>query len=302
MWNPNNPFLYDIMALEEPEQQAGGSGVPQLQQQPLPLNAPADQHGNVHNVKLPEFWPHAPAMWFARAECRFEIMRVAGERQKFCCVADALPYEQLRLVADLVASPPEQQPYTVLKERLLLAHSMTATQRAEKLFSMPPLGGRRPSDLLAAMFEYCPPGEETSELFKALFLTRLPPEIRVLLEPKEYNDLKQLATHADQKWLTLETRQRVTAAAVQPDMLAEEEQADPVAAVGKFQKYKPKGKQQQESKGATASQAATSAGSSGGNGGGGKKSVALTICWKHAKFGSKAFNCADPSGCQWPEN
>jgi hypothetical protein len=21
MWNPNNPFLYDIMALEEPEQQ-----------------------------------------------------------------------------------------------------------------------------------------------------------------------------------------------------------------------------------------------------------------------------------------
>jgi hypothetical protein len=89
MWNPNNPFLYDIMALEEPEQQAGGSGVPQLQQQPLLLNAPADQHGNAHNVKLPEFWPHAPAMWFARAECRFEIM--AGERQKFCCVADALP-------------------------------------------------------------------------------------------------------------------------------------------------------------------------------------------------------------------
>jgi hypothetical protein len=170
------------MALEEPEQQASGSGVPQLQQQPLIPNAAADQHGNVHSVKLPEFWPHAPAMWFARAECRFEIMRVAGERQKFCCMADALPYEQLRLVADLVASLPEQQPYTVLKERLLLARSMTATQRAEKLFSMPPLGGRLPSDLLTAMFEYCPPGEETSELLKALFLTRLPPEIRVLLE------------------------------------------------------------------------------------------------------------------------
>jgi hypothetical protein len=111
---------------------------------------------------------------------------------------------------------------------------MMAMQRAKKLFPMPALGSIRPSDLMAAMFEYCPPGEETSELFKALFLTRLPPEISVLLEPKEYRDLKQLATHPYQKWLTLEARQRVTTATVQPDMLVEEEQADPVAAVGNF--------------------------------------------------------------------
>jgi hypothetical protein len=162
-------------------------------------------------------------------------LNIVGERTRFCCVANALPYETLRLVADLVASPPMEQPYMLLKERLLLAHAMTATQRAEKLFSLPSLGGRRPSDLLAAMYEFCPPGEETTELFKALFLTRL---------LKQHQDSKQAAT------------------------------APPTA----------------------------QASGGGGSGNGAKKSVTLTICWKHAKFGGKAFSCADPAACQWPEN
>jgi hypothetical protein len=25
------------------------------------------------DVKLPEFWPHAPALWFSRAECMFRL-------------------------------------------------------------------------------------------------------------------------------------------------------------------------------------------------------------------------------------
>jgi hypothetical protein len=303
MWSPNNPFLYDIMALEEPEQQPGTSATPQLQQTAAAAATVPVQPGGVGNVKLPDFWPHAPAMWFARAECRFEMLNIAGERTRFCCVADAMPYETLRLVADLVASPPMEQPYTLLKERLLLAHAMTATQRAEKLFSLPSLGGRRPSDLLAAMYEFCPPGEETTELFKALFLTRLPPEIRVLLEPREHKDLKQMATKADQLWLTLDARQRAaTTAAVQPDSLAEEDQQEPVAAVFRQQKFKSKQKQHQDSKQAATAPPTAQVAGGGGSGNGAKKSVALTICWKHAKFGSKAFSCADPAACQWPEH
>jgi hypothetical protein len=151
MWNPNNPFLYDILAIDgaevgEQPPPVNVGGMP-LVQQYVPPPPPST---STHNIKLPEFWAHAPAMLFARAECRFEMLGVLSERQRFCCVVDALPYETLRLVADLVATPPEGSPYTVLKERLLLAHAMSATQRAEKLFSLPPLGGRRPSDLLAA--------------------------------------------------------------------------------------------------------------------------------------------------------
>jgi hypothetical protein len=306
MWNPNNPFLYDIMAMEGAElQEAGPSGL----QVPSLLVSAAQQQSylvpssSTHGIKLPEFWPHALAMWFARAECRFEMLGMESERQRFCCVADALPYETLRLVADLVATPPEDSPYSTLKERLLLAHAMSATQRAEKLFSMPLLGGRRPSDLLAVMYEYCPAGEEKSQLFKALFLTRLPPEIRVLLEPEEFADLKQLATRADQLWLTLAARQfaatATATATVQPDTLVSEEDADTVAAVaGKRQRFQRRKQKPADAPGP--SSAAAAAGSAAG--GSSKQSVALSICWKHARFGSKAYSCADAGTCQWPEN
>jgi hypothetical protein len=43
---------------------------------------------------------------------------------------------------------------------LLVAHALTPTQVAEKLFELPPVGDRRPADLLAAIFEHCPVGEE----------------------------------------------------------------------------------------------------------------------------------------------
>jgi hypothetical protein len=46
---------------------------------------------------------------------------------------------------------------------------------------MPALGGRKPSELMAAMLETCPRGEEKTNLFTCIFLQRLPWEIRVLL-------------------------------------------------------------------------------------------------------------------------
>jgi hypothetical protein len=66
----------------------------------------------------------------------------------------------------------------------------------------------------------------------------------VLLEPEEYADLKQLATRADQLWLTLAARQFATTAAVQPDTLVPDEEVETLAAVGgrrqRFQRKKSK--------------------------------------------------------------
>jgi hypothetical protein len=213
-----NPFLRMLAAVEDEGVITEDAQPPPQMQQPV-LNLPgggeeAMMYGRPVNVKLPEFWPHAPGLWFARAECRFEMMAVTSERQKFCCVADALTYESTRLVADLIAAPPTLNPYAALKERLLLAHHMSPIQKAEKLLDMPDLGARRPSDLLAAMYEYCPAGEEQSVLFRSIFLKRMLAEVRVLLVGEETLDLKELATRADQLWLKFAQRNQV--AAVQP--------------------------------------------------------------------------------------
>jgi hypothetical protein len=48
------------------------------------------------------------------------------------------------------------------------------------------------------MFEFCPEGEEGTALFKALFLTRLPAEVRAHVESEGQQFLKELAARADQ--------------------------------------------------------------------------------------------------------
>ena len=188
----NNPFL-DLLE---------GYGQNAQQQQIVDNGMQRTNNGMQprFNFKLPEFWPHTPTMWFARAQFRMEVAGIAAERDMFAYTMDALPYESLRLVHDLLMAPPADRPFSVLKERLLLATQLTPVQMADRLMKMPELGDRRPSQMLAAMLEFCPPGEEGTAFFRAAYLSRLPADIRGHLDGLETGDLKELAPRADRQW------------------------------------------------------------------------------------------------------
>jgi hypothetical protein len=115
-----------------------------------------------NNCKLQEYWPDAPALWFSRAECSFLLRNVTEQRDKFCLVVQALPRDSMRLVAYLVETPPAELMYNALKERLLHSHQLTDIQKVELLVDMPALGDWKPTQLLAAMVEACPRGQENS--------------------------------------------------------------------------------------------------------------------------------------------
>jgi hypothetical protein len=117
-------------------------------------------------VCLPTFWAQAPVMWFAQAECLFELQGVT------CQVVASLTHEFMRRVSDPVEQRPDQDPYELMKARLLTALQLTDYQRADKLFELPGLGARKPSELMSQMLEICPRGEERSHLFTCLFLRR----------------------------------------------------------------------------------------------------------------------------------
>ena len=91
-------------------------------------------------MRLPEFWPHAPILWFARAECLFMLRGVTTQLDRFCHVVASLPHEVMRACADLVETTPAEDPYTQLKQRLLASHQLTPFQRGEKLLDLPLLG------------------------------------------------------------------------------------------------------------------------------------------------------------------
>ena len=145
------------------------------------------------NCKLPEYWPDVPALWFSRAECSFLLRNVTEQREKFCLVVQSLPRDSMRLVADLVESPPADQMYNALKDRLLASHQLTDVQKVDLLVEMPPLGDRKPTQLLAAMIEACPRGQEDSVFMSALFLRKLPADVRILLAHLDHTRLKELS-------------------------------------------------------------------------------------------------------------
>jgi hypothetical protein len=111
----------------------------------------------------------------------FRLRNVDDELLKYCSVVATLPHDVLRQVDDLLDVNKLVQPYVQVKERLMSLHELTPVQRAEKVMQMPDLGGQKPSQLLTAMLEWCPRGEEGSPFFMAAFLRRLPNELRVLV-------------------------------------------------------------------------------------------------------------------------
>lgn len=281
----NNPFL-DLLAAIGDDEEAGGSGGGRRDPPVQPQQQQQDVVHRDRHIRLPEFWQHAPAMWFAKAELQFEIHNITTERKRFAYVADALSYEASRLVADLITSPPVELPYKALKDRLLLTTQLTPVQMADKLFSMPDLGDRRPSELLAAMFEFCPRGEETSSLFRASFLRRLPAYVRAGLHGLDEMAIKELAIRADQLWTTPAGQAAAVAA------IAELESDEGlVAAVGASDKRS--GGRRGGRRGGHRG------GAAGGGGGAGNKLVQLTLCWRHKKFGAGAYQCEDTAHCEF---
>ena len=110
----------------------------------------------------------------------FEVTGVQSEQEMFAHAVNALSQDATRLVTDLITNAPLHHPYTALKERLLIAHQLSPIQKAAKILSMPVIGDRRPSQLLADLLEYCPPGEEKTAFFRATYMQRLPADMQVL--------------------------------------------------------------------------------------------------------------------------
>jgi hypothetical protein len=89
-----------------------------------------------------------------------------------------------------------------MKSRLLETHTLSHHEKLEILYKSEPLGGRKPSQMLASMLAYCLAGMEQTIMFQFLFLQRLPVTLRTLLGEQEPGDIWSLADRADRLWAT----------------------------------------------------------------------------------------------------
>jgi len=148
----------------------------------VPAATPAAAAWPAPNIKLPPFRSGRPAAWFAAVQQTFRIRGVSDERDMFTYCYVALEEEKMQQVDDLIEMDPlPPDAFYCLRDQLVATHSLDAYQRLEQLLALLPLGGKKPSTLLANMKQLCPPSKDTTMMFRGMFLSRLPPLIHLQL-------------------------------------------------------------------------------------------------------------------------
>jgi hypothetical protein len=261
-------------------------------------------------VRLPPFWPTNPAAWFANADGQFALRGITCQRARYYNALTALPETTVNLIADLVEGAVPDDAYDQLKSRLAAAHTLTDYQKVEALFALPPLGGRKPSEMLSEMVRLCPRGQEDSVFFTYCFLHRLPRELRVLLTDVDHTDRRALSLRADDLWAhSARSAHDSPVAAVAADPAEEEAVAAAVRAPVRGRGGRARGGRSGGARGRGSFQASNNnrGGASGSNG---AQAAAMTpsavaregsdLCHYHWSYGDNARKCVAP--CSWQGN
>jgi hypothetical protein len=151
----------------------------------------------MREIKLPPFEDDMPQAWYNQAEAYFRLHRVTDRMFWFYYVQWALTPVQKKLARDILSIPdPPPNAYKLLKERLLRLYDKGEKDRCRRLLSMPPLGGRRPSELLAEMLQLCPRDDVDGKIIRYMFLFRLTPTMQSMLGEDDTSSIANLAAPA----------------------------------------------------------------------------------------------------------
>ena len=170
------------------------------QSQSQPQSQSQSQSDSAVAIKIPPFWARKPKAWFAQVEAQFALRGITVDETRYYHVAASLDNDVADRVSDLLEAPPVSNKYTTLKERLVESYSLSKYEQACLLLNSPDLGDDKPSILMSKMLAMACEQDKKGDLFRALFLCRLPEDIRGTLIDSEEEDCRKLAQRADRLW------------------------------------------------------------------------------------------------------
>lgn len=243
----------------------------------------------VGDLRLSNFWPQKPELWFVTAEAQFHHYRVTSDISK-------LDSEALSAVENVLTNPPELGKYEKLKETLLAHFAISEERRFKKLISGLHLGDRKLSALLKEM-ESLSRAQLDAGFLRTLWLQHLPSEIQVTLAAVTGLDNAALADLADRIHdirssnlaavnQTFQTAQPMRAdtgntdTQVTLEVLAQQIDVLKVD-VQRYRKHRSLSRDRSNNNTRLKS----------------KDNGDSELCYYHAKFGKKARNCKKP--CNW---
>jgi len=155
---------------------------------------------------------------------------------------------------------------------------------------MLPLGGRRPSELLAEMLQLCLRDDADGKIIQYMFLFRLLPTMQSMLGEDDTSSIAQLAARANALMGAEAANDNTVAAAVEESIVAATGAAPPSSSRKRKQDWNRKKKKPAANR--------NHGDGSGANDPGPWQDMGL--CWSHYNGGSKARNCKPP--CAREEN
>lgn len=260
-------------------------------------------HSRIANL-LPKFNKAAPVAWFVRLESLLSMYSLTP-RDKYVILASLVPADMdvsMQHTWLTLASVHDVLKYDLLKQHLLSCTTMTPAERSYRLMTLPFLGQKKPSELMAELLQLVdPPGSFSNDNLH-LFLSRLPFDLARNHHEKSATDIQDPASFALKLDRDLEaSRSRYRGG--NGSFFARANSVDP------RQQLTPRGSQSQPPQPPQpqrndrpgreiASKPAAKLGS-GQNWQGSKADATATskICSYHMRFGSAARSCQPH--CQW---
>ena len=148
--------------------------------------------------KLPAYTAHDPLLWFRAVDAAFLIYKVVKPELRAAHVVAALPEKQLQAVGHLLADLTADGLYDALRQRLLEVDGPTFQTSMERCLAIPVIrAGERPTDVLRQLVSWLDKDLAEHVFMRALFLTKMPADVKKILLGRSDLGLHALAVFAD---------------------------------------------------------------------------------------------------------
>lgn len=148
------------------------------------------------NIKVPDFSPCEPEIWFALLEGQFENYGITEDSIKFNNVIIHLDMQHAKEVKDIIVNPPTKNRYDKIKSELIRRLSASHEKKVKQLLTHEQLGDRKPSQFLRHLTDLAGPGIP-KEFIKTIWSNRLPSNIQTVLASQTSPKLEEVADLAD---------------------------------------------------------------------------------------------------------
>lgn len=245
---------------------------------------------NAIALKLPELWRQDVRLWFVQVEAAFIASRITQDDTKFYNVVSKLDGSLLSCVSDIISTPPAENKYNALKDRIIKEFDISPVAKLDQVFNST-MGEKKPSQLYREMS--AAGGTDLSEAsIKQLWLLKLPKHLAAVLSVAT-GSVQQIVDQADKMMEYHDSSTSTVAQVSKNDEIAELKEQ--IAVLNRKLKDINISQSQSSSRNRSPTPYRRQRSNSPQ-----RSRSSSNFCWYHEKFGKNASKCRPP--CSFPKN